>query len=203
MQTVLVVDDNETLAYFTARNLQRRVGDCEVLIATSCDQARKSMDQRIVALAIVDAKLPDGDGLELLKEIRADNENVVSILISGEPSRANNLPEWAHFMAKPYEVETLIELAQKSFSRVTQADNGPHPIEVPLSEKEAQSISANRHEALNRLASLLIGLKAFAADLRANSDNSSEINRLTDEYVEKLCEIIRDVSTIINEGKKK
>jgi DNA-binding NtrC family response regulator len=202
MQTVLVVDDNETLAYFTARNLQRRMGECEVLIATTCEQARRTANQRIIALAIVDAKLPDGDGLELLKEIRADNENVAPILISGEPRRADDLPEWAYFMSKPYEVENLIELVQKSFSGIVSLGNGPSALEIPLTDTEAQSLSANRHEALNRMASLLIGLKAFAADLRANARNSDEINRLVDEYIEKLCEIIRDASTIISEGKK-
>lgn len=202
MRTVLVVDDNETLAYFTARNLQRKIPNCEVLIATSCDQAKNLMSRRIISVAIVDAKLPDGHGLELLKEIRAENNGVASVLISGEALGTKNLPDWVHFMSKPYEVEELIKVANMATSEGIKEDSGPSQMEIPLSDQEAKSMSAHRHEALNRLASLLIGLKAFAADLKSNREKPEELDRITDEYIDKLCQIVRDVSTLLAEGKK-
>ncbi len=203
MRTILVVDDNETLAYFTARNLQRKIRDCEVLIATSCDQARNLISRRIISVAIVDAKLPDCQGLEFLAEIRADNKGVACILISGEALGTKDLPDWVYFMSKPYEVEELIKVANVATSNVITQDNGPSQLEIPLSDQEAKSMSAHRHEALNRLASLLIGLKAFSADLKSNRENPVELDRITDEYIDKLCQIVRDVSSLLAEGKKR
>jgi DNA-binding response OmpR family regulator len=67
--TILVVEDHTATRRFLADNL--RADGYELLEATCASDARQSIETRFPDLAIVDLGLPDGDGLDLLREVRA------------------------------------------------------------------------------------------------------------------------------------
>jgi len=67
--TILVVEDHQATRAFLAANL--RADGYELLEAESAGDALQLMATRCTDLAIVDLGLPDRDGLELLREVRA------------------------------------------------------------------------------------------------------------------------------------
>ncbi len=66
--TILVVEDHHTTRTFLADNLS--ADGFDVLEAESLSDARHLLDSAFPDLAIIDLGLPDGDGLELLENVR-------------------------------------------------------------------------------------------------------------------------------------
>jgi DNA-binding NtrC family response regulator len=200
MPTVLVVDDNETLVYFTARNLQRRIDTLQVFTASSCSQARREAAGHPPSIVVVDAGLPDGNGMDLIREFLKLYPGVAAILISGELPPESERDGLFDSLAKPYEVEALIEVVLRALSR----QPGPSPEsketnQVRLPDQPATQ-NFRRHEALNRLASLLTGLKAFGGELRNCSEDPVAVRSTVDEYLDRLCDFVKDVAEIVKEG---
>jgi DNA-binding response OmpR family regulator len=69
--TILVIEDHRATRTFLADNLS--ADGYEVVEAESVADARRLLERSFPDLAIVDLGLPDGDGLELLSEVRASD----------------------------------------------------------------------------------------------------------------------------------
>ena len=80
-QRVLVVDDEEPLARVMARTLKSRGFECDV--ALSGAEARKLVEGREYAIALLDVRLPDESGYELLEELRSIRPDTAVVMISG------------------------------------------------------------------------------------------------------------------------
>jgi len=60
------------------------------------------------------------------------------------------------------------------------------------------------HQIQNRLSGLLIGIRAFGADLNAVADDPSETRRTVDEYVDRLGAMVKDeAETLKREDSRK
>src|SRR5579863_6339704 len=66
--TILIVDDDKSVREIVAKSLQEE--GYVVLAADSAFKARGLLAKSLPDLAIFDRKLPDGDGLELCREMR-------------------------------------------------------------------------------------------------------------------------------------
>lgn len=192
MRTVLIVDDNVTLAYFTARNLIRDIPDLDVITSASCSEAKVEAARVRPSLIIADYKLQDGSGHTLIREIRQTYPNVAAILISGE-----NVPEdllgqgLFGFLQKPYEAEALLNLVKSAL-----IDSKP-PIRNPQGALSVQCKGYDRHLVQNRLAGLLAGLRAFGADLRFQAEDPQAVLQVLDEYLDRLCRVVVEVSGML------
>ncbi len=78
MQTILVLEDDTELNQTICFSLERE--GYRVLSAGSCGEARELAEKNTLALAILDVNLPDGDGFEFCKWIRARNQSAVLFL---------------------------------------------------------------------------------------------------------------------------
>ena len=67
--TILIVDDSLTVRQDLSEILQ--AADLPAVTCASLAEARRHLAQQAFALVILDMLLPDGDGIELLREIRA------------------------------------------------------------------------------------------------------------------------------------
>src|SRR5262249_56891273 len=65
---LLIVEDNEELAELIAKGLKTAGYEADVL--STVEEARAVLATTFYAAMILDLGLPDGDGLELLREIR-------------------------------------------------------------------------------------------------------------------------------------
>src|SRR3954471_4171436 len=105
--TVLIVDDSLTVRMDLHEAFEGD-GFVTVLCATGAE-ARSAFAEAHFEVAVLDVLLPDADGLELLRELRAqpDHEHVVTVLLSSESEVADRLHGLRigadEYVGKPYD----------------------------------------------------------------------------------------------------
>jgi len=87
---ILLVEDNVRHAGLMRDEIESELPAASVLVATSVGQAREILAAERFDLCILDFQLPDGDGLEILRAIRAEarEEAVVLVTTSTSPEVA-------------------------------------------------------------------------------------------------------------------
>jgi len=112
---VLLVDDEPDFRNLMAFSLKRR--EYQVLLASNGREAFNLMQSNPVDVVISDIRMPDGDGVELLDRIRANNiETPIILLITGftELSTEEALNRGAEaVLSKPFDIQTLVEVIER------------------------------------------------------------------------------------------
>jgi DNA-binding response OmpR family regulator len=124
--TVLIVEDHELTRRFLADHLC--ADGYEPLQAGTIAQARALIRDRAPALAVLDLQLPDGDGLDLLAELRdpqGGGESGLPVLVlsgrSGELHRIRGLRRGADdYLAKPYAYAELLARVEALLRRTVR-----------------------------------------------------------------------------------
>jgi len=104
---ILVVDDSYTVRMDLGDALT--AAGFRPLLASTLAEARELLRTHIVALAILDVRLPDGDGVEFLHELRADPRSALLpvLMLSSEAEvadRIRGLQQGANdYVGKPYD----------------------------------------------------------------------------------------------------
>jgi len=116
---ILVIDDHELSIKLLERLLSR--AGSQVLAARSLAEAERAIEEINPALIVLDRRLPDGDGLQLARELKARPQSPpVLACTAGEPSRDGDLELHescdAH-VAKPIEVDRFVEVVDSLLSR--------------------------------------------------------------------------------------
>ncbi len=107
---VLVVDDENLIRVW----LEARLGDAgyRVMLAEDAAAARQAFRDNPPDAALLDLKLPDGSGMDLLKEVLEIDANVVPIILTahGDISTAVEAVKLGayHFLEKPPKLEDLL-----------------------------------------------------------------------------------------------
>ena len=133
--TILVVEDHRTTRTFLADNLS--ADGFDVLEAESVSDARRLLESSFPDLAIVDLGLPDGDGLELLAQVRdADriagrlDPDLPLLVLSGRVSELDRLRGFDRgcddYMIKPFSYHEL-SARVRALLRRTQAPARDRP----------------------------------------------------------------------------
>ena len=113
---ILVVDDQDSIRHFVCKALEDE--GYTVLTAGSVRETREAIEPGMPDLAILDLKLPDGTGLELLREFKRTQPEMCVILMTafGELETAveamNAGAFW--FVKKPFETEELLALVARA-----------------------------------------------------------------------------------------
>ena len=106
---ILLVEDHEPTRTALAHLLARR--HYEVKTAASAAEARELSKQQVFQLLISDIGLPDGNGFELLMELRAGNTDLQGIALTGygmeEDIACSRNAGFASHLIKPIRVQTL------------------------------------------------------------------------------------------------
>ncbi len=82
--TILIVEDDEALAQMTVEHLQATV-DAEVVRTAGAAETFRRVADCSPDLMLVDLLLPDGNGLDLIRTIRARDEFPV-LIMTGQPT---------------------------------------------------------------------------------------------------------------------
>lgn len=82
----------------------------EVDTATRVEEARQKLRVQRYFLVMLDRRLPDGDGADLLPQIRELVPRPVVIVATGAPDDALDSDGVSHVIRKPYDVQALTEL---------------------------------------------------------------------------------------------
>lgn len=193
MPTLLLVDDNEALAAFTALNLKTLMPEMKVYTANTCQEARNTVKKHIPDLVMLDQLLPDGDGYNLWQELQEQLPQCRAIFLTANASHLTpRLPLGVlHLLNKPFDIEELVPLIRQALIGQQTVD------EKAMVEVTAEQTGLNRHALVNQLTSLIAGLRAFSIDLHENAGDAAAIHRLTDEYIDNLVETARRAGKII------
>jgi CheY-like chemotaxis protein len=112
IKNILIVDDEEDLCWLLANALQSK--GYNVSAAHSLTKGIACLKKKVPHLVLLDLKLPDGNGMDLLPEIKAAAPQAVVIIISAygsEEKRAEAKDqEGVHgFIDKPFTEERILE----------------------------------------------------------------------------------------------
>lgn len=130
-RTVLVVDDDTRVLQLLTRGLQRRLG-VRTVSAADLASARSVFRRERPDACVVDMQLPDGNGIDLIREFRAFDSKTRIVLITGygsmEVGAAATRAGADHVCSKPVAASELASLL------VTNGDEVP-AVETPSADR--------------------------------------------------------------------
>ena len=81
--SILIIDDDETIRYFLPRDLEAE--GYQVLTADSGGSGLRVLERESVDLVLLDIRLPDRTGIDVLQKIRAQWPDQIVVMLTGEP----------------------------------------------------------------------------------------------------------------------
>jgi cobalt-zinc-cadmium efflux system membrane fusion protein len=127
--TLLLVDDDEVLSQVLRRVLTR--AGYTVVEANSAAQALQKAAEQRPDLALLDLRLPDGDGIDLARKLRKQVGPVPLILMTASPLRLRDQPELArgfsHVLTKPLNLDELRQVVEQALASAAVTGQTPPP----------------------------------------------------------------------------
>jgi DNA-binding NtrC family response regulator len=115
---ILLVDDEADLVEFLAHLLLKR--GYTVTATMSGAEAIEAVEAQVFDVALLDLKMPQMDGIEVLTKIREIQPYLEVIMITGHGSTNSALEAGRlnafRYMLKPYKVEELLEQIQEAYN---------------------------------------------------------------------------------------
>jgi two-component system response regulator HydG len=125
-KTILVVDDDKSILRTFTRILQK--SGYEIDVAETGKEAVEKAENHRYDFALVDIRLPDMDGTDLLAKLKRQLQSTVKIMITGFPSLETGvkaLDEGADaYLVKPVKPQELLMLLEEKLK------NREEPAEV-------------------------------------------------------------------------
>ncbi|MES2963989.1 MAG: sigma-54 dependent transcriptional regulator, partial [Bdellovibrionota bacterium] len=121
-QRILIVDDESSLRTAMFRVLDRQGFQ---VITANCKaeaEALAASDQAL-DLALVDLRLPDGDGIDLMQKLKIAHPNIQVIILTGHGTielavRATQHGAF-HFVTKPFNMEEILSIISRALNHKT------------------------------------------------------------------------------------
>lgn len=126
---ILVVEDQPATSDLIAEILKDE--GYEVQVAESLQKARSSIQRALPELLILDRNLPDGDGLELCRELRGRPKSAALPLLiltakKAVDERVSGLKEGADdYLVKPFNTEELVARVEALLRRAGKIEEPP------------------------------------------------------------------------------
>jgi two-component system, NtrC family, response regulator PilR len=116
---LLVVDDEESLAEFLRLLFEKEGYDVQT--AGSVEGARRQLSERTFDLVLCDILMPDGNGLELLREIKSHSSGTEVIMMTAYASNKSAIEAMKlgayNYISKPFDVEELKVVASRALEK--------------------------------------------------------------------------------------
>ncbi|NQT00352.1 MAG: response regulator [Candidatus Omnitrophica bacterium] len=207
---VLVVDDE-----FGPRQAIRMILQSKYNVLT-CDNAREAIDivcAGAVDVVLLDIKMPEVDGLKLLKQMKAAATDVEIALVTGYPSTQTVIEAMQHgaydYVIKPFDKKKIEEVVQKGVTLkiekkskrelaakvVSEIFKGKTPNDTKQKEqqtKDYSSLEAEQKAAEEFYATAIETIKTLLAKIRKEED--------LNPYLSKIDAILKNVSQQLMKG---
>jgi DNA-binding response OmpR family regulator len=120
---ILVIDDDKAVR--KSHEAMLKANGYDVDVAETGIEAIKKSKAKLYNLALVDLRLPDMDGIELLTAMRETVPKTVKIIITGYPSQENAIEAVNRgadgYMVKPYTMEELLRKIKEQLQKQQEA----------------------------------------------------------------------------------
>jgi DNA-binding NarL/FixJ family response regulator len=151
--TILLVEDDPRAAKWVRIAMEDR--GAKILWATRIDQARLLVERHQPELALLDVSLPDGNGLDLIVELRTRELPCACVVLTGNPE--SNVARIAaglgvtEFLAKPVDLERLHVAVTQARDRTRQlrrilAEHKGHAVQSEIEEGVSRRLAAAREQ---------------------------------------------------------
>jgi len=121
---LLIVDDEGSILDFLSLLFQQE--GYEVDTARTVEEARHALGHSTYDLVLCDVVMPDGNGIDLLREIKSGEADPAVIMMTAYTSTKAAIEAMklgaADYISKPFDVEELKIVAQKALERAELAD---------------------------------------------------------------------------------
>ncbi len=119
MAKVLIVDDDENLTFFLASNLRDKGFEVDTVDRGEAALEKMEAGDDLPDAILLDIRMPDINGLEVLERIKALHEDTIIIMITGhggikEAMRSIELGAF-DFVTKPFNTEKMVIVLEKAF----------------------------------------------------------------------------------------
>ncbi len=131
-EKILVVDDDKQVTGYLSRALSEVAG-FSVEMAETAGEALQKIQSVMFDLVLVDLKLPDMDGIQLITEIVNSKPEILTVLITGHASIDSAVEAMkrgaSDYLTKPFDLDDMVSrlrrvlLEKKRFSSIK---NHPH-----------------------------------------------------------------------------
>jgi DNA-binding NtrC family response regulator len=121
---ILIVEDDENIRK-TMQNILQQKG-YETDTAKTGREAEQKAKGRIYNLALLDIKLPDMEGTQLLAKLQESSPKMMKIMVTGYPSLENAMEALNQgadaYVTKPVKPAKLLELIKEKLEEQNQAE---------------------------------------------------------------------------------
>jgi signal transduction histidine kinase len=173
---VLVVDDEESVVVTIKAILQ--LDGYDVVTTTSGAQARTMVRKQEYDLVLSDLRLEDGDGLDVLRAVRENSPDTVTIMLTGYASlesAVQALRAGAYdYLIKPSDVEELRNTVARGIER--------RRLGLELKARVAELERANR-EIADLNTSLQRRIDEATAELKERYEELKELDRMKSQFL--------------------
>lgn len=117
---VMIVDDFATMRRIL-RNILKQIGFKNIIEADDGKNALKELKKEKVDLIMCDWNMPEMPGIELLKNVRSDDElkDIPFVMVTAEAQKDNIVEAVksgvSNYVVKPFTAETITEKLNKVF----------------------------------------------------------------------------------------
>ena len=128
MNEILIVDDEQQILVALQETLKRK--GYTVSTAGSAVEALRSLEKKFYRAVLTDVRMPELDGMELLKEVKRLSPGTPVILLTGHGTvdhAVEALKQGAFdYLMKPFSAEQLTEVMERATSLVWRSDKQKH-----------------------------------------------------------------------------
>jgi len=149
---ILVIDDDENI-----RKVLETILEDEGYIVETAETAKKGIEESEKAfynLALIDVRLPDMEGIEILSKLRNTKPKMRKIIITGYPTLQNavaavNKGADAYVM-KPFEVDKILQTIREQLKKQEEEKRYSEEKVVEFIETRIKALETESHSVVTK-----------------------------------------------------
>jgi DNA-binding NtrC family response regulator len=147
---ILIIDDDENI-----RKVLQTILEDEGYIVDTSETAKKGIErseQAFYNLALIDVRLPDMEGTELLSKLHSTKPRMRKIIVTGYPTLQNAISAVNKgadaYVMKPFEVEKILQTIQEQLEKQEEEQSYSEDKVVEFIETRIKALETANQDAL-------------------------------------------------------
>jgi len=191
---VLVIDDEE-IARISCQRVLKREG-IEVRLAAGGREGLEMVVKNPPDLALVDLKMPEMDGVEVVRRIQAHDPNIVSIIITGYAtieSAVAVMKQGAYdYLPKPFTPDELLIVVKRGLEK-RRLDRESRALREEKEAMERNFVTMVTHQLRSPLSAIMQYFEVMLGNIGGElTDNQREMLERAQQRLQGLLDLIND-----------